>query len=497
MKKQNIMPVLVLTAICVVVAALLGGVHMLTKDRIAENALIKEQQSLLEVFPGATLFDPEPVAIPEGAPKTIKTIYRESSGLGYVFIVIAPKTDYSSGDMTVSVGVSGGAVVGAKLTSYNESKDFGKTTYPEKFVGKTEADYDGVEVTSGVTFSSKAFKSAIGDALATDKLLSEASALVPVSAAALATPLSADAGAELPKTDSEIRSLMAELVPGAEFTESALPSGAPEALKKLYSVSLGGYVAYIVVPGAYVPVATEALVYIDDGGDIANIDLLQWVVGHGVEAGDFADRFIGKDAYHIADVEIVSGATGTSVDFKTAAELALNAVTDLMNIRDEVWLEFIDEMIPNSAKIERLPIPEGAPETLVGLYSDTAGRGTVAHIVVAGAYVPVATEALVYFNQWGEIRDVKLMQWVVGHGVEPGDFAERFVGMTKETVESVELVTAATGTSADFKSALIDAFPYIPTEFPVLRIVAAAVLVAIIGGFVAVLVISRKRRAAK
>ena len=491
MKKQNIMPALVLTVICVVVAALLGGVNMLTKDRIAENALIKEQESLLEVFPGATRFDTETVAIPEGAPETVKTIYRESGGLGYVFIVIAPKTDYSSGDMTVSVGISGGAIIGAKLTSYNESKDIGKTTYPEKFVGKTEADYDGVEVTAGVTYSSEAFKAAIGDALKTERLLAEASALVPVSGTAGATPLSADTdGDDLP-------SLMSELVPGAEFAETALPSDAPEALKGLYSVSLGGYVAHISVAGAYVPVATEALVYVNASGVVENINLMKWIVGHGVGAGDFADGFVGTDIYHIDGVDIVAGATGTSVDFKTAATLALGVITDLMNVRDEVFLSLVDEMIPNSGEIKKLEIPEGAPKTLVGLYSDTAGRGTVAHIVVAGAYVPVATEALVYFNQWGEIRGVRLMQWVVGHGVEPGDFAERFIGATAQTVSQVELVSAATGTSEDFRSALVDAFPYIPTEFPVLRIVASAVLAVSLGGFIAVLVISRKRRAAK
>ena len=255
------MPIAVLTAICLVVAALLGGVNLLTKDKIAENALKKEQASLVEVLPGATLFDE--IEAPEGAPSTVKTVYREKGGLGYVLIMIAEKTDYSSGDMTISVGISNGKITGAKITSYNESKDVGKNTYPSKFVGKGIEDYDAVEIVSGVTYSSRAFKNAVGDALETEALLKEtATAFVGGRNARAASAISAE------QTDAKAA---IEKMIGKTVYAVALPDGAPDTLKALYAVEGGGYAAHIIVAGAYVPVATEAVVYVDASGEVRSI----------------------------------------------------------------------------------------------------------------------------------------------------------------------------------------------------------------------------------
>lgn len=621
MKKQNIMPIAVLAVICLVVAALLGGVNMLTKDKIAENALKKEQASLIEVLPGATLF--EEVDTPENAPATIKTVYREKGGLGYVMIVVAEKTDYSSGDMTISVGISNGTITGAKITSYNESKDLGKNTYPSKFVGKTQDDYDSVEITSGVTYSSKAFKEAIGDALATEKLFNEETAFITETAqkrtavavsaktddeiktvieemlgktvAKTALPQGAgetlkglytvpdggyaahivvkgqyvsvategvvyvDASGEINKikllqwvvghgvgsenfeqgfvgkdiysscevdivsgatvtsydfkkavmdavnliTDMEnakdavFAKHLSDICGGAKYEKKDIPKDAPKEMRALYSVEKGGYIIHLVVPGAYVPVATEALVYVNARGDVENIEFLQWIVGHDVDIGNFGEGFIGTDIFHFDDIELVSGATGTSSDFKNAATKSIEAVTDLMNIREQVFFDLVDELVPLSGEIVKLDLPENAPETLKGLYTDTRGRGTVAHIVVPGEYVPVATEALVYFDNFGTIKGINLMQWVVGHGVEPGDFADRFIGRNINTAAEVELVTAATYTAQDFRNAVAEIFPVIPTKFPILKVVGAAVLVLSVGAFVSILIISKRRRMGK
>ena len=154
-------------------------------------------------------------------------------------------------------------------------------------------------------------------------------------------------------------------------------------------------------------------------------------------------------------------------------------------------------MIPNSGEIVKLELPENAPKTLVSLYQDMSGRGSVAYIVVPGEYVPVATEALVYFDEFGEIRDVDLRSWIVGHGVEPGDFADGFIGKNAETLGEVELVSGATFTAKDFKDAVADAMPYIPVAFHTYRIVGAVILSVAVVAFVTCLVIFRKRRAGK
>lgn len=491
MKKEAIMPVAVLTIICVVVAALLGAVNMLTRDKIRDNALKKEQASLIEVMPGASTF--EEVAIPSEAPKTVKSAYREVGGRGYVFIIVAEKTDYSSGDMTLSVGISDGKVVGATLTSYNESKDLGKTTYPSKFIGTSSADYDSVEVTSGVTYSSKAFKSAIGDALAAEAILDgeeTASLLLPA--------YLSSAPAE--NTEVDLDTLVSELVGGAAYTEEAIPQNADATLKHLWSVEKGGYAMHIVVAGAYVPVAaTEAVMYVNGYGEIESINLLKWIVGHGTEPGGFADGFIGKNIYTINDTELVSGSTGTSGDFKNAAILAVSLVSSYME--EEIMLHLVDGLVPFAREFEKLELPEGAPSTLKALYSAKNGRGTVAHIVVPGEWVPVASNALVYFDQYGTIQGVEILQWIVGHGIDEGDFPERLVGATEETLSEVELVTGCTGTSGDLRSAISDAYPSIPTESTAgktaLQIISASVIVVSLGALVSYLIISRKRRMSK
>ena len=489
MTKKNIMPVVVLTAICLIVAALLAGVNELTKGKIEENILKAEQASLIEVLPGANLF--EETEIPAGAPKTVRKIYKETSGVGHVMIMVAEKTSYSSGDMTVSVGISDGKIVGAKITTYNESKDLGRESYPKKFIGTTSDTVGGVELVTDVTYSSTAFRAVMADALA-------AEALLPGDETVFVYPSFASAGgSSLPESEADFKAEINELLPGVTYTEQKIPEGADSTLKKLFKTSKGGYVCYVVVPGAYVPVATAALFEVQEDGTVGAIKLLAWVVGHGVSEGDFEYGFVGTDIYHVDGVELVTEATGTSVDFRNAVSKTLDTVTDLLGKREDRFLALVDELIPNSEGVKKLPMPDGAPSTLKGLYASEEGRGTVAHIVVPGAYVPVATEALVYFDSLGKIRGIKLMQWVVGHGVGPGDFADGFVGKTAETIEDAELVTAATGTSLDFRNAVAAAAPFIPTSYPVWRVLATVALVACVCGFVTVMIIKSKRRSVK
>ena len=519
MTKKNIMPVVVLSVICLAVAALLAGVNHLTKDKIAENNRLKEQASLIEVLPTELGFNtvymkegelPDgkyelPEAIKKSLPETVTSVYQEIGGKGFVF-VLATTTQYSSGDMTVSVGISDGKVVGVSLTGYYESKDFGKETYPNSFVGLDSSNIQGAPLVSGATYSSTAFKAMIADALFAEsvvKVIEEDGTALDPSVAMLSlvkdipTAKEAPREGELPKTDGELLALMKALVPGVDKFDSVTLPDAPASLKRLYKAGSLGYVAYIVVPGQYVPVATEALVHVGNDGIICGVNLLSWIVGHEVGAGDFADRFVDKHVWNYYEVELVSGATGTSGDFYNELNKTLEALTDKLGVRNATFLDWVDRIIPNSKEIEKLEIPKGAPSTLKALYRETSGRGTVAYIVVPGEYVPVATEALVYFDQFGRILDIDLRSWIVGHGIGAGDFAEGFVGKTAEDIGEVELVSGATGTSGDFKNAVIAAYPYIPIAPYTYRYIAIAVLALAVVSFTAVIIINRKRRGAK
>lgn len=172
MKKlnENAKSVIVLTVICLVVTALLAVTNSFTSPVIARSRADKIQKSLKSVLPNAEDF--EEIELPEGAPSTVKSVYKAADG-SYA-VVLATMSSYSSGDMGITAGVSpDGKLEGVTITSYRESKDFGKDTYPLNYIGVTGENYADVDAFAGVTYSSKAFKKAIGDAFAVIKLIEE------------------------------------------------------------------------------------------------------------------------------------------------------------------------------------------------------------------------------------------------------------------------------------------------------------------------------------
>jgi len=173
MKKEYAKCVVVLTIICLVVAVLMAVTNSFTAPVIAENKEKAIQASLQKVVPGGTF---EEITLPENSPETVSAFYRETTGKGYV-AVLATTSQYSNGDMGITAAIDeDGNILNIALTSYYESKDFGKDTYPAGFIG-TNADTVGdVDVFSGATYSSNAFKEALADALETFMHVKEASA---------------------------------------------------------------------------------------------------------------------------------------------------------------------------------------------------------------------------------------------------------------------------------------------------------------------------------
>ncbi len=167
-KNGGVKSVIVLTLICLIVTALLAATNSVTSPIIANTRAQKVQDSLKAALPEADSFSE--VALPEDAPSTVKAIYRAQDG-SYA-VVLSTMSAYSSAPMGITCGISPeGELTGVMLTSYQESKDFGKDTYPKTYIGVTAGDYDEVDTFAGVTYSSTAFKKAIGDAFAVIKLL--------------------------------------------------------------------------------------------------------------------------------------------------------------------------------------------------------------------------------------------------------------------------------------------------------------------------------------
>lgn len=486
-KKENMMPVIVLGIICLVVAGLMGAVNMITAPVIDAAEEQKVYDSLREVIDGTF----EPTEIPEGASEAVTGMYKVTEGEALVGHAVTVKVKGYASDILMTVGVdANGAITKVVITSQAESHGkAGMATYTDNYTGVAAGDVASVELFSGATISSTAIK---GGIIAAVNAATGGSIEAPGGDTSTGAP-----AIEIPKTDAELLTLAAELVADSEGFEDVTPAWSkPASLMRLYKETSGkGYVAYIITPGEYVPIANEAMVYIDMNGDVAAINHLQWVVGNAISAEGFAEQFVGKDYWSVGDVELITQATYTSSDLRQAVYDAVEVVTKAIDRTEKKLLELADGLVPNSKGFEAVELPEWAPDTLKKVYRETSGRGYVAYIVTAGQYVAVATESLVYFDTEGRIKDMDILVWTVGHGVEPGDFAESFVGLTAEDMADVELVASATTTSADLRNAVAAAMPYIPTDFPTARVVGAVVIaLAVLGTAVAVIFVKRRRK---
>ena len=504
--KKTLMPVIVLVSICVIVAALLGAINMLTAPEIEKNALKKEQEALFEVFPDEEDgFDK--VENLNGLPKTVSAVYKAKGGKGYV-VSLATTTNYSSGDMTFAVGIDNdGKILGAKLTGYYESKDFGKETYPLGFVGKTETDYEDVAVTTGVTYSSNAFKAAIGDAF---------------TAVAIANgeEVEAPSGPEMhAREESEILPLLQNLVQNSTgFTKMEL-DGEFENLVSVYKENSGkGYVAYVLaVSPNYGTVESEALIHIENNGKIKNVLKLTWKTSDAMygyvpptqeEADAFFGRFGGQSSDTLDGVELVTNATSTSTrvlnSFKEALREVEAFISKDMPTPEEEIKTLAAALANKELDLESLTLEDS--EYLRRLYKDKNRNGYFAYVVVISKnYGTVESEALIHIGNDGKIKGINKLTWktsdaMYGYVPPTADavdaFYSRLNGTDSSSIGGVELVTNATNTSTNvvnsFKEALDAANAAIKKDMPTSEEDLFALASALVGEEVKLLEVTPK-----
>ena len=161
--KNMIKPVIVLTLICLVVSVLLAAVNSMTKPIIDEYEAKVAEDACAKVMPNNTGF--EQITLPDDLPSTVKAVYRENSGAGYVYKMVT--TGFSSGYQIMCGISSDGKITGTKVLDHSETPGYGSRTddpsYTDRFIGRT-ATLEGDLLLSGATISSKAFKAAITDA---------------------------------------------------------------------------------------------------------------------------------------------------------------------------------------------------------------------------------------------------------------------------------------------------------------------------------------------
>ncbi len=171
--KDIIKPIVVLTAICLVVTALLAYINTVTSPIIADAEKKAAEQARAEVLAEADSF--ELVEISE-LPECVNEVYKATNGEGYVFMLT---TKGYGGDMKLICGVkSDGTIEACKTLSHGETSGLGSKTaddpYRNQYVGKTSDTVSEVDAISGATISSNAYKLAIEDALKAYEMVKEA-----------------------------------------------------------------------------------------------------------------------------------------------------------------------------------------------------------------------------------------------------------------------------------------------------------------------------------
>lgn len=276
-KKELFKGLLIMFITVLVFGAAMFGLNFHTGPLIEAGKL----GFLKEALPEGTGFeliydanDPSTSSLTNVAEEVV-VVYKETSGKGYVFRVTASSQYSTKGPMELTVGVTAdGKIAGLICDEYKESQPL-KSTFLPSFIGKDSALAE-VEVTGGTTYSSKAIKASVENAmncLIANGLITE--------------------GVKSPEQ------ILTELIPSVhsglatiDGTLKAEKSAGTGNIVTIYEAENGSGYAYIMSKGdAYYLAVTNNLgackVYDVEGNDVtsANADLAQEALTHTANNG--------------------------------------------------------------------------------------------------------------------------------------------------------------------------------------------------------------------
>ena len=171
MKNTMIKSIVVLTAICLVVSAALAVTNHFTAPIIERAAAEAARAALFEIFPEAEDFE---ALTGKEVPASVKAVYRETSGMGYIIELAAAGYGGSSSPISMVVGIdNAGVIVKTVVVSCSgetpgKGDVIAKDDFLSQFIGKDET-LSGVSAISGSTISSKAVIDAVYDAFSAYK----------------------------------------------------------------------------------------------------------------------------------------------------------------------------------------------------------------------------------------------------------------------------------------------------------------------------------------
>ena len=164
MKKTYVMPLLVLTVICLVVSGALAVMNSITLPVVTSAAAERAEEEMYRKIPEATGFEQIELETIEGLPDTIKEAYKTTNNVGYIFIAAIHGF---SGDITIICSLDEeGTIIATSTLSHTETKGIGtiieQKSFLNTFKGKDNR-LEGVDTVAGATISTRAYIHAIRD----------------------------------------------------------------------------------------------------------------------------------------------------------------------------------------------------------------------------------------------------------------------------------------------------------------------------------------------
>ena len=154
-KADFVMPILVLTLICLIASAVLAFTNNVTEPIIEETEAAIAEAARIEVLPEADGFTQLNVDLPDDS--FVTEVYKANNNVGYVFMITC--NGYGGkGTMKLICSMdTDGRIIATKTLADAETAGMGSKTADDafrlQFAGK-DASLEGVDTITGATFSS-------------------------------------------------------------------------------------------------------------------------------------------------------------------------------------------------------------------------------------------------------------------------------------------------------------------------------------------------------
>jgi len=171
-KNDFVLPVIVLSVICLFVSGALAVVNSITEPVIEVASRLHAAEAKKMIIPQAEEFvqlDIEVLRSDNSFPRTVNEVHRAVNGTGYIFAVSV--IGYGTDEIKLLCGVDpAGRIIKAAVMSHSETQGLGTPIFEEphagQYWGKDRNGIESIDVISGATITSNAFKRAMRDSLA-------------------------------------------------------------------------------------------------------------------------------------------------------------------------------------------------------------------------------------------------------------------------------------------------------------------------------------------